>query len=399
MNESGRQSELSVGVVLSSVSRNAGGVFDAVRQACAAIMSDPAIAVEVHGVEDNRTADDISDWAPVPVTVYRRSGPAAFARAPELHAAICKSDRLDVLHQHGIWQSPSQTTRAWRKRTGKPVIISPHGMLDPWAVQNSKWKKQIAATLFERDNLEGATCLHALNIAELEAIRTYGLSNPVAIIANGVSLPPENDQIRSKTDDAGRKTLLFLGRVHPKKGLSELLVAWSKLKDHAPEIAARWKIKAAGWDDGGHLDELITEAEMLGLSDDVNFPGPLFGSDKAQAFQEASAFILASHSEGLPMAILEAWAWRLPVFMTAACNLPVGFEKQAAFEITTDPGKLAQTLASQLGREDIQEMGENGFELASNQFTWAAIGGQFRELYRWVASGADPAEKPEFVYL
>lgn len=391
------QHEVSVGVVLSSVSRNAGGVFDAVRQACAAILEDTTVQVQVHGVRDDRTDADIADWAPVPVRAFDPVGPSALAHAPGMYEALKANHSFDVLHQHGIWQSPSRAVLAWRKRGGGAVIISPHGMLDPWAVSLSRRKKQIAAALFETSNLRGAACLHALNEAERKAIRAYGLTNPIATIANGVSLPNQSGEAAKKLDEDGRRTLLFLGRLHPKKGLSELFEAWAILKADDPSIAAQWKIRAVGWDDGGHYEALQQQVVELGLSDDVSLPGPLFGAEKDKAFRDASGFILASHSEGLPMAILEAWAWRLPVFMTSACNLPVGFEKQAACEITTEPAAIAQVLKVQLSRQDLQSMGENGYALARNQFTWTAIGNQFRTLYRWIASGADRSEAPVFV--
>lgn len=394
-----KQSDLQVGVVLSSVSRHAGGVFDAVRQACGAIMEDPAVSINVHGVRDDRTDEDIADWAPVPVTAHDRSGPAALAYSPSLHKALKSDTDHHVFHQHGIWQSPSYSVLAWRKRTKRPVIISPHGMLDPWALSLSKRKKQAAAALFEQANLKGAACLHALNTSERDSIRAYGMTNPIAIIANGVSLPQPVSAPPEKLDEQGRRTLLFLGRIHPKKGLQELFEAWHQLKADAPEIAKSWRILAAGWDDGGHLEELKKLVVELGLENDVTFPGSLFGEDKAAAFRQASAFVLASHSEGLPMAILEAWAYRLPVFKTAACNLPVGFERDAAIEITTNPGEIFTALRDNLGRGDLAEVGERGFALASDQFTWTAIGAQFRALYRWVASGASADEKPDFVYL
>lgn len=390
---------LNVEVILSSVSRNAGGVFDAVRQACAAIMDDKGFRLGVHGVRDDRTEQDLADWAPVPVSAYDRSGPAALAHAPELHKAITRSADIDILHQHGIWQSPSRTALKWRRKTGRPVIISPHGMLDPWALRNSRQKKQVAEFLFEKSNLKGAACLHALNVSELESIRAYGLENPVAIIANGVTLPPASVEPDSKLDEDGRRTLLFLGRIHPKKGLLELITAWKRLKEEAPEVAKGWKLVAAGWDDGGHFEALQASVRDMDLSDDVTLPGAVFGEEKDRLFREASAFVLASHSEGLPMAILEAWAYELPVFMTPACNLPIGFETQAAIALETDPDQIFDALKQNLLRPDLQQFGLNGRKLVSDQFTWTAIGAQFRDLYEWVHAGAEADAAPDFVSL
>ena len=116
-------------------------------------------------------------------------GPRAFGYAPELSRAL-DAARLDLVHTHGLWMYPS-VAAAWRwaTRWKRPLVVSPHGMLEPWAVRNSAWKKRIAGWLFENRHLRRAACLHALNDAEYEAIRAYGLTNPVAVIPNGVDLP------------------------------------------------------------------------------------------------------------------------------------------------------------------------------------------------------------------
>jgi glycosyltransferase involved in cell wall biosynthesis len=192
---------------------------------------------------------------------------------------------------------------------------------------------------------------------------------------------------------AKRRTLLFLGRIHPKKGIKELLIAWSHATRDHPAVAAGWKLAIAGWDDGGHVRALEALAAELGLGpEQVAFPGPLYDDAKEAAFRHADAFVLPSYSEGLPMAVLEAWTHGLPAFITAECNLPEGFEQGAAVEVSTDPRALADVLARRLMGGDLRAIGENGRRLVAERFSWSTIVGELLQVYRWLARGhARPA--------
>ncbi len=204
-------------------------------------------------------------------------------------------------------------------------------MLDPWALRNSGWKKRLAAKLFEKANIEGAACLHALNAAEAKAIRDYGFTGPVCVIPNGIEAPPAEEPVPAAPwwakANPGVKTLLYLGRLHPKKSLPNLLSAWSRLD---AETRKNWRLVIAGWDEHGHQMGLRRVSSGYHIHDSVTFPGPLFGKDKKDAFWYCDGFVLPSVSEGQPMVVLEAWACGKPVLMTPQCNLPEGFEAGAA---------------------------------------------------------------------
>ena len=129
-------------------------------------------------------------------------------------------------------------------------------------------------------------------------------------------------------------------------------------------------------------------AADLTLSEDVCFLGPLFGADKTAAFEYADAFILASFSEGFPMAVLEAWAHSLPVFMTDECNITEGFDAGAAIQVTTEPDALASVLADRLPAPDLPEIGAKGRALAAARFSWTAIAAELRTVYEWLAFGS-----------
>ena len=269
-------------------------------------------------------------------------------------------------------------------------------MLDPWALKNSAWKKKIAGWLYENRNLRSAACIHALCESEYQSIRAYGLKNPVAIIPNGVDLPsPTDTKVTPPWEprvDGDKKVILFLGRIHPKKGLVNLVKAWSKVKPKD------WILAIAGWDQGGHeiqLKELVAE---FGLTEDVIFLGPVFNDLKQACFQNASAFILPSFSEGLPMSVLEAWSYGLPVLMTKFCNIPEGFEANAAIEIQPEPDSIAEGLKNFLNLHESvrKQIGQNGLELVKNKFTWPKIAVEMIDVYKWILG---QGEKPDCVRL
>jgi poly(glycerol-phosphate) alpha-glucosyltransferase len=345
-------------------------------------------AVSVFSIADAASHEDAAPWGDVRLNVHCRLGPQAFGYAPRLGAALDAS-RLDLVHSHGLWMYPSVAAARWAARWRKPLMVSPHGMLDPWAVRNSAWKKRIAAWLYENRHLRQAACLHALNDAEYQAIRAYGLANPVAVIPNGVDLP-EPDASPAQPEWAAGLTqariLLFLGRLHPKKGLPSLLRAWARVQREG------WHLVIAGWDQGDHEGELWRLAADLQFGDTVRFIGPQFGAEKAATLARADAFILPSLSEGLPMAVLEAWAHGLPVLMTPHCNLPQGFAAGAALEIAPDAERMAEGLTAFLALPDEERraMGARGRAWMARDFAWDGIARQMAGVYRWLVQGGEP---------
>lgn len=337
-------------------------------------------AVSAHGVYDSEIVRDREGWKSIDLHLANPVV-ASLAYAPDMRRSLEKADP-DILHLHGLWQYPSLLAERWGRKTGRPVVISTQGMLEAWALSYSKVKKRIAATIFERRNLMQAAVIHCSR-AELPGIRAFGLNNPVAILPNGAVLPGKSFGVPPPWAKDDRRTLLFLGRLHPKKGISETLAAWAIMARQNPDLASSWRLVVAGWDDGGYEARFVREAAELGIESSVVFPGGLFGAVKEAAFEAADAFVLASHSEGFPMSVLEAWSYRLPVFKTRECNIPEGFASGAAIEIMTDPEKLARDLALHLARVDLPSVGERGYALVRERFSWPSITSDLISVYRW----------------
>jgi glycosyltransferase involved in cell wall biosynthesis len=385
------------------VSRAAGGLYESVRRLVQELRL-TGVEVTVLGTFDEFTRDDISAWDPVTVRAFKAMGPKQFGYSRG-YREFLNLYRPHLLHTHGIWIYSSMATHAYAKKNRVPYMISPHGMLDPWAVRNSYWKKWIARHVYEDSHLRDCTCLRALCESEAQAFRTYGLKNPITTIPNGIDLPEERqgEELKAKIENGGKKTLLFLGRIHPKKGLPNLIRAFSQSLKSGGEGLAPWQLLIAGWDQGGHEAELIKLCEELGVSFErrvkgterldseasVVFFGPAFGDDKKSLLGTSDAFILPSFSEGLPMSVLEAWSYKMPVVMTPECNLPEGFTADAAIRIETDAESIALGLNSlfSMSAPDLQAMGAKGRALVEERFTWKTIAAQMREVYDWMLGG------------
>jgi poly(glycerol-phosphate) alpha-glucosyltransferase len=304
---------------------------------------------------------------------------------------------LDLLHVHGIWMYPSIASLDVCRTTKLPLVISSHGMLDSWARRNSAWKKKIG-WIYEGAHLRRANCLRALCESEAKSFRELGLRNPICLIPNGQELPPQTS-VAQPCDGLGfapdRKVLLFLSRLHPKKGLPNLLGAWANCQKTDPE-ARDWALVVAGADDWGHERVLRHLVSDLGMEKSVLFVGPLFGDKKDRALQEAEASVLPSFSEGLPMTVLEAWAWRLPVLFTPQCNLPEGFAEGAAVRAdpTVDSLTLGLKTLFRMSDSDRKQMGERGRRLVEERFSWPRVAEQMVSVYQWLL-GAGP--KPDCV--
>ncbi len=392
-------STMNIVMVVPSISRCSGGVGVSVQNMARQIQG--LCDVKVLSTRDSFSEADATGWLPVIPTIVDQKGPRNFGYAPDLWGRLRRTN-ADLIHCHGIWMYPSTAARSVARRHHIPLVVSPHGMLDPWALRKSRWKKRVVGWLFENRNLHAAACIHALCESEYQSIRDYGLGNPVAIIPNGIDLPAHN--VESAPPWAAgvhseKRVLLFLGRIDPKKNVHGLIQAWHELRHR--RVAEEWVLVIAGWSraDAAEYERKIRQLVVnLGLEESVVFSGALYDQKKAAAFVHADGFILPSYSEGLPMAVLEAWVYELPVLMTAECNLPVGFAEGAAVEIRPSAESIARGLAKFLlaSDEERHDIGRNGRRLVQTAFSWSQVVEQMHSVYRWCLQRA---EKPDYVRL
>lgn len=387
----------------SSLSRKAGGIFE-IELALAKALQSIDVHSKVIGLNDQGWASDQDRWESVDAQAFPIVGPESFGYARGLYRNLLNHPS-DLGHLHTLWMYPSIAIRNWSKKTKTPYVVTPNGMLEPWALQNSAWKKRIASSLYEKSMLREASCLHVNTKKELQDCRDFGLDTPVAIIPNGVEIPEDVSMERKRA--GGRKTLLFLGRLHPKKGLINAINGWSEAS-----ASDDWQFAIAGWDQIGHEAELMQACCDNSLSyvktnikdylerpkpdSQIVFVGQAFGEHKHELLHSADAFILPSFSEGMPMSVLEAWAHRLPVVMTPQCNLDQGFESDAAFRVDATASSIATALDELFKSNDqtLESMGKNGRRLIETNYTWPKVAGQMKEVYHWLLG---EGQAPDFV--
>jgi poly(glycerol-phosphate) alpha-glucosyltransferase len=373
-------------------SRRSAGVWAAVEQMVHALARQGVVA-SVAALHDCFSDLDLAGWdRSIPLHLCETRISTRLGYAPGLMPALQAVD-ADLIHAHGCWMYPSWVSLHWSRRQRRPRMVTPHGMLMAQALRSSRWKKRAASWLFENEHLHGAACLHALHVEEAKALRAYGLKAPICVLPNGIqpldqpmvaAPPPWRARIAPE-----RKILLFLGRFHPIKGLPALLQAWAQLGSHERR---HWCLVLAGWSEGDHQKQLARLIEDAELGADVLFVGPQFERGKAASFATADAFVLPSLSEGVPMAVLEAWAHRLPVVMTPQCNLPQGFAAEAAIRIESTVEGMLSGLRGlfALSARDREEMGRRGAALVAEHFTWPRIATQMLAVYQWLLGGGAP---------
>jgi poly(glycerol-phosphate) alpha-glucosyltransferase len=381
------------------LSRQGGGIAPVVWNLARHIMMQ-GIDCSVAGLHDRWIAEDCSAQR-VSFVTGAIKGPGAFGFSPRLSAQV----RLlvkpkSVVHSHGLWMHPGVIARQCARHAKCPLVVSPHGMLEPWALSRSRWKKRMASWMFEDENLRRADCLHALCAPEADHFRRYHLRNPIAIIPNGIDLAdfyplPDPSALAKKIPDVqDRRSVLFLSRLHPKKGLENLLEAWRKL---APDFE-NWCLLIGGSGEPEYERKLRSIVEHTGLKKSVIFLGPIYGNAKKEALAAAEIFVLPSFSEGFSVAILEAAAFGLPVLMTPECNFPELAEVGAALETPAHPEGIESGLRQLLAMsDDLREvMGQRGKDLVQKSYTWPAVASQMLSVYAWLAGNAS---KPECVQL
>ena len=329
-------------------------------------------------------------------------GPKHIAFSPQMEKAmrLLYPDSFDVVHQHGIWTATSRVTCSWRKRTGKPSVVAPHGTLQRWALNKSKYKKKLALLAYEWRNLTSASCLHALAQSEKDDCRQFGLHNQLAVIPNGIcqtwldAVGNRNGFLGKYGISTDKHIALFLSRITPKKGLPMLFRAMHSMKGKLQD----WVFLIAGVDEYNHQIECERIVKDYCLGDIVKFIGPLYGDDKRDGFTAADLFILPSYSEGAPIVILEALGAGIPVLTTIASPWKELETRKCGWwtDISVEAIGTALEDAICKKREELGALGANGCSLVQEKYTWFKSAQMTIELYEWLL---ERKKKPKLVDL
>ncbi|MEH6836215.1 MULTISPECIES: glycosyltransferase [Falsihalocynthiibacter] len=348
---------------------------------------DPFDDMEMHvmGTIDPSYPDAAQTWGPR-VHAFPVSGPAPWQYARGMGAAIEKLNP-DLIDVQGLWTYPSYANLKQARTTHTPYIVTPRGMLDPWARNNSHLKKRIAAAIFENAHLRGARCLRATAEMEAQHFRDMGLSNPIAIVPNAMALP----ELATRTEGPLRQ-VLFLSRLHPKKGIDLLLKSWSTLTARFPD----WELVIAGIDEGGHEADMKLLAAKLKL-ERVRFVGAKHGAEKEMQYRNADLFVLPTHAENFGLVVAEALAQETPVITTKNAPWAGLQEHDCGWWIELSQDELTETMqqAMSTGPEVLKEMGRRGRKWVERDFGREEVASRMRDVYLWITRGT---QKPDHVH-
>ncbi|MBE0545462.1 MAG: glycosyltransferase [Verrucomicrobia bacterium] len=297
-----------------------------------------------------------------------------------------------LIHDHGLWLPNNHAVARAAQALGVPRLVSPRGMLTAWSRRHRGWKKAMAWWLYQRRDLETASVLHATSPAEVQDFRRAGLNQPVAMIPNGVELPPGERKSEISNRQSETRTVLFLGRIHPIKGLLDLVRAWAKLRP------AGWRVVLAGADEGGYLDEIKAECRRQKVEPDFQFVGPVAGEAKWALYRQADLFILPSHSENFGIVVAEALACGVPVITTHGTPWEELVTQQCGWWtlIGVKPLTVALREAMALSDDARREMGQRGRKLVEGKYSWTSAAEQMLSVYRWMLG---TGEKPGCVSI
>ncbi|WP_454884449.1 glycosyltransferase [Sphingomonas oryzagri] len=377
---------MKIGMIAHSVSRLNGGVSESIRLACEALSATGQTEITLFTGNDAYLAEDIRAFPPVKLKTAPILGKSRYGFSPGLVARMLAAD-VDLLHVHGIWTNHAFAAWVWWKKTGRPVVITPHGMLEEWILKRRVVLKKAIWRLYLRSLVRHATRLHVLTLKERGDVEAVLPGADCAIIPNFVPPAPAAFTVQRpfwwRPDFEDKTVFVFLGRLHVKKGLIELCEAWGRFCQERPELARNAVLILCGWNDGipDFESHVACAAAAFG---NARFVGPQYGDEKWRSLAAGTFTILPSKSEGLPMSVLEGWSSGKPAIMTPACNLDIGFETNAALRIGESADDILQGLirANTMPLAERTAMEQASRALIAEHYSSDAFAGRMLDVYR-----------------
>lgn len=280
---------------------------------------------------------------------------------------ISKNEDFDVVHAHGLWELPLLRIARWALNRKIPIVWSPHGSLAPWAMKHHWWKKALVWYFLQKRLLKKAALFHSTAKTESEWIKSLGFNQKIYEA-------PLGTEIGSFGDCKDNKVVLFVGRIHPVKGLENLIKAWSIVVSLG-EVATGWKLKIVGPDQYGYKCVLERIVKELGLGGSVEFKGPKFGGALEEEYRECSCLILPSFTENFGGVVVEAMAHGKPCIASKTTPWYELTEYGCGWWIDNQPEKMADAIEEMIniGEAGRLRMGVKGRELVEKKYTWEAV--------------------------
>jgi glycosyltransferase involved in cell wall biosynthesis len=277
---------------------------------------------------------------------------------------------FDLIHLQHIWNPYIHVMAWWARRKNIPYVVTPRGMLEPWILNQNPFKKKLGLFLYQKKDLKKAALIHATCELEKVNIRSLGFTNPITIIPNGVDL----SEVKEIKTQYGTKKIVFLSRIHPKKGIELLIQAWRDID------TMDWTLEIAGNGEAAYVETLTQSAIDL---KNVRFVGSQFGEAKWDFLRSADIMVLPTYSENFGIVVAEALAVGVPVITTKGTPWEELNTKGCGWWIELTDLELKKTLkkAMKTQVEEIKKMGEIGIDLINNKYAITSVGKSGLDMY------------------
>lgn len=304
---------------------------------------------------------------------------------PGLRARMRKLPEGSIVHGHGLWLIPNVISAAVGERDGIKVVHAPRGMLGSAALQFSSVKKKLFWHMLQKRAVSHVDCWHATSEKEIADIRDFGLKKPIALVPNGIDVPSQPFAKPRK------KTVLFLGRIHPKKGIDTLLNVWASIESRFPD----WQLEIAGPTDNQHAAEYRRFIADNGVKR-ARLTGALYGDKKGEAYASASVFVLPTLDENFGLTVAEALVRQTPAIVSHGAPWSGLIENECGWwhQLGEEPLRVALLEAMGSSPERLRAMGRNGRSWVLRDFGWPSLANRMEQVYDWLTGCGD---KPDFV--
>lgn len=290
---------------------------------------------------------------------------------------ILNDIKPDIVHINGCWIPQCAYAQKWAKESGYKIILSPHGMLEPWIIKQNYWTKKLPAlSLFQKEAIKKADIIHATSTIEKEHLSQLNYNQNIMIVPNGL----DTKDLSIKSNWQRKKKILFLSRIHEKKGINLLLEAVAIKK----ETLKDYSIIIAGEGRESLIRKLKAQAKILDISNMVHFIGGVYGKEKWELYKDADILILPTYSENFGYVVIESLTCGTPVITTQRAPWKDLINHHCGWWVKAEVNEISHAIDDYLSltSNELKEMGMNGRKLVEDSYSIQKTSQEMIKLYQ-----------------
>ena len=371
-------------IFIASLDKNDGGPSRSV-PIIAKGLSELGVDVTLMAVETDEMNTHLLNGTSVKLEVVPHSA------SQDYYTRLILAGGYNLIHSQCIWLPTYHKVSVATRKLNLPLIITPRGTLEPWSLEQKKWKKRLAMLLYQKNDLQKAACILATSDMEAQHVRDLRVSTPIAVIPNGIDV--SEYRCRSLDNKLGvKKQILLLSRIHQKKGVEYLIEAWARLRTKYPN----WNVVIAGNGEESYISKLRKMIDAKNLHSCIQIIPPVFGEAKRKLYCESSLFVLPTYSENFGMVIAEAMSCGVPVITTNGTPWQELNNKELGWCIDLSVENLVKSLveAIELGEDALFEKGQVCSKYIRDTYQYTEVAAKNKAVYEWILN---EKEKPSYV--